>query len=103
MPNGLEQAVVEIVGGRGTAERWIHTRYQGGTEGRFMLGVGCWENVVGGTAQPLSTHASKEQAVAVGRVLAANAETTHVVHRRDGTVAYEDALNAEAYSARWFD
>jgi len=45
----------------------------------------------------LSVHASREQAVAVGRVLAMNAETTHVVHHRDGTVAYEDALGNDAY------
>ena len=100
MASAGQRAAVED----GRRTDWIHTRYRGGAGGRFKPGVGGWENVAGeAAAHPLSTHASREQAVAVGRVLAANAETTHVVHHRDGTVAYQDALNADAYTQRWFD
>lgn len=85
----------------GVSDR-IHTRYRGATSARrFHRGSGGWENVEEGSGHCLSVHASREQAVAVGRVLAMNAETTHVVHDEDGTVSYEDDLGSDGYSPRW--
>lgn len=69
------------------ARGWIHTTY------RDPL----WVNVVEGSESPLSSHLTKSEAVEHGRKLAIRAGTEHVVHNRDGSIAYRNTYGPDPY------
>jgi len=68
---------------------WVHTVYRGGI----------WVNEVEGNGQ-LSSHATKEEAVAAGRDAARARRTEHVIHHVDGTIAERNSYGNDPFPPR---
>jgi hypothetical protein len=58
---------------------WIHTVYRSAT--------GNWANQLGAGRRVLGVYATKDEAVRRGEELAREADTNHVIHTTDGTIA----------------
>jgi hypothetical protein len=71
------------------ARGWVHTVYKGGN----------WVNEVEGEGQ-LSSHATKDEAVAAGRREAISRRTEHVIHHIDGTIAERNSYGNDPYPPR---
>ena len=67
----------------------IHTVYRSAD--------GMWINRVAGSDRASSVHRTKAEAVARGRELAINARTEHIVHNRDGSIAYRNSYGHDPY------
>ena len=63
---------------------WFHTVHK----------QGVWVNVVVGEVQ-MSSHRTKEEAVAAGRETARARRTEHVIHNLDGTIAERNSYGNE--------
>jgi hypothetical protein len=66
------------------ARGWIHTVYKNDS----------WHNEVE-DGRHLSSHRSKDQAIASGRAAARVWRTEHVIHNEDGTIAARISYDAE--------
>jgi hypothetical protein len=68
---------------------WIHTVYSGGI----------WINEVEGEGR-VSSHVTKEEAVAAGRDAARSRRTEHVIHHVDGTIAERNSYGNDPFPPR---
>jgi Uncharacterized protein conserved in bacteria (DUF2188) len=71
------------------ARGWVHTVHRGGV----------WFNEIEG-AEPFSSHANREEAVAAGRAQARASQTEHVVHHVDGTIAERNSYGHDPFPPR---
>jgi uncharacterized protein DUF2188 len=65
---------------------WIHTVHKNGV----------WVNEVEGEGQ-MSSHRTKEEAVAAGRETARARRTEHVIHNLDGAIAERNSYDTDPY------
>jgi Uncharacterized protein conserved in bacteria (DUF2188) len=72
------------------ARGWIHTVYRGGY----------WVNETEGAEHAFSRHATKAEAVAVGRQRARERRTEHVIHNVDGTIAERNSYGPDRFPPR---
>ena len=70
----------------------IHTVYRPAT--------GNWANEAGSGQRVYGVHATKEESVRLGQVLARAAQTHHVIHNRDGTIGSLDAYGGDEAVSR---
>ncbi len=68
---------------------WIHTVYKNDI----------WVNEIEGEGQ-ISSHATKQEAVAAGREAARARSTEHVIHHTDGTIAERNSYGNDPYPPR---
>jgi hypothetical protein len=68
---------------------WVHTVHKGGG----------WINEVEGEGQ-MSSHLTKQEAVAAGRETARARRTEHVIHHVDGTIAERNSYGNDPYPPR---
>lgn len=68
---------------------WVHTVYRGGI----------WVNEIEGEGQ-LSSHVTKQEAVAAGREAARARRTEHVIHNADGTIAERNSYGNDPFPPR---
>ncbi|MBS1887123.1 MAG: DUF2188 domain-containing protein [Actinobacteria bacterium] len=71
------------------ARGWVHTVHKSGI----------WVNEIEGDGT-LSSHATKEEAVAAGRREAISRRTEHVIHRLDGTFAERNSYGNDRFPPR---
>jgi hypothetical protein len=71
------------------ARGWVHTVYR----------AGIWINEVEGEGR-LSTYATKEEAVSVGRREAMARRTEHVIHHVDGTITERNSYGNDPFPPR---
>lgn len=71
------------------ARGWIHTVHKNGQ----------WVNEIEG-GQVLSTHSTKEAAVAAGREEAKRRKTEHVIHNLDGTISERNSYGPDSFPPR---
>lgn len=71
------------------ARGWVHTVHKGGI----------WVNEIEGESQ-LSSHSTKEEAVATGRRQAISRGTEHVIHHIDGTIAERNSYGNDPFPPR---
>jgi Uncharacterized protein conserved in bacteria (DUF2188) len=68
---------------------WVHTVYRSGI----------WVNEIEGEGQ-LSSHVTKQEAVAAGREAARARRTEHVIHNVDGTIAERNSYGNDPFPPR---
>jgi uncharacterized protein DUF2188 len=70
------------------ADGFIHTVHKDGH----------WLNEVEGGAEIGGVHATKEEAISVGRARAQQDETEHVIHKEDGTIGERNSYGNDPAS-----
>jgi hypothetical protein len=68
------------------ARGWVHTVHKNGA----------WVNEIEGEGA-LSSHSTKEEAVAAGRREAIARKTEHVIHNMDGTISERNSYGNDPY------
>jgi hypothetical protein len=68
------------------ARGWIHTRNDGGT----------WFNEIEGRGL-VSSHRTRDEAIAVGRGIARSRKTEHLIHNLDGTIADRNSYGLDPF------
>lgn len=68
---------------------WIHTVYKNSI----------WVNEIEGEGQ-ISSHVTKQEAVAAGREAAQTRRTEHVIHHTDGTIAERNSYGSDPFPPR---
>jgi hypothetical protein len=85
----VPEVVFSMISRKGTtlARRWIHTVHRNGV----------WVNEEEGKGTAISSHGTKEEAVARGRQVAEPRTTEHVIHNLDGTIAERNSYGNDPY------